>query len=194
MQLDIQNLVEKKLISKLTSFSFTILLLDRLSKLPKTRNFILKALGGVYDSINFELFEEIDLEELSTELPKMVPNLSFLKKDTVEFFNEESTSRQTQPDIFDESLRRSSSNLNSILNSRRSKYSLSPEENEKMFFRSKSHGRLNTFMRFNKIKHRNNSKQREKYFKLFVDNVKHSPAHLRRSKSRHYEPTKLFDY
>jgi hypothetical protein len=71
--------VEKKLITKLTSFSFTILLLERLSKLPKTRNFVLQTLGGVYDKINFELFEDIDLEELSTELPKMVPNLNFLK-------------------------------------------------------------------------------------------------------------------
>lgn len=54
VDLDVKYLIEKKQLMKFTSFSFTILILDKLSKLPKTRWYLLQAFEKTYDSLNLD--------------------------------------------------------------------------------------------------------------------------------------------
>lgn len=196
--MDVEYLIKKGLFSKFTSFSFTILILEKLSKLPRSRDFILQALEKVYAKINFDVLENVDLEELSTELPKMLPTSSaatLTHKDSFDFFNDSPTeSPSKHVDHFDENIRRSVSNIGSLAFNRRSRYSLTPEKTKNVRTKPRSHERPKRVERFNKVKHRCNSREREMYFKLFIDNVKHAPTSVKKSRSRPVDPVKVFDY
>lgn len=78
------------------------MVLEKLSKMPETRNYILHTLQPIYDTIDFELLEEVDLEELAAELPQLIPNFEEFKKPTndEDYFDNEFQSNHLDFDLF----------------------------------------------------------------------------------------------
>ena len=60
---------EQDLITKFTSFSFSILFIERITKLQESREFILNSMEKIYENIDFDILENLNLEELSSEAP-----------------------------------------------------------------------------------------------------------------------------
>ena len=81
---DIEHLIENNQLLKFSSLSFSLLLLERLSKTPEARNYILHSMESIYDDIDFDLLQEVDLHELAFELPELVPNQEEAKIDKID--------------------------------------------------------------------------------------------------------------
>lgn len=169
IEFDIKNLIEKGILQQFSNKSFTSHMLSHLTNKPESRNVLTKALSDLYDEIDFDILEKLDLEEFIPPHWVRKRRHAFMKRNKPQMKNTVNKNKSPSQDRFDFDIQRTSSYTTAweYVEKRKSRYSIGQKSKNLQGNRTKSTEKIRSTLPIPKIKQRFSSKERENHLSIF---------------------------